>query len=80
MRGRIASPTGVAPPPGDYASWDDYMADVEQAVNGWRESEAQRGLKAMRLAPNTLVYEDLMAGRKVFRSALDPYWAKRYGL
>ncbi len=56
------------------------MLDVELRENAWRDEEAQRGLKAMRLAPSLLVYGDLLAGRRVFRSALDPKWRKRYGL
>lgn len=56
------------------------MRAFELSETIWRDDEAQRGLKAMRLAPNLLVYQDLLAGRKVFKSALDPYWRKRYGL
>lgn len=76
----IYSPEGRAAPPGDYDSWDEYMRDIELMEVAGRDDEAQRGLKAMRLAPNLAVYGDLLAGRKVFKSALDPYWRKRYGL
>ena len=36
--------------------------------------------KAMRLAPNTLVFRALLEGQEVPVSALDPAWAHRYGL
>jgi len=47
---RTPSPEGLAAPPGDYTSWDEYMADVERADvrSGDRfervvlETEAQR--------------------------------------
>jgi hypothetical protein len=77
---RLESPEGHAPPPGDYTSWDEYMQAIELAETWWRADDAQRGLKAMRLSPSLLVCRDLLAGRRVFRSALDQKWARRYGL
>ena len=99
---RTPSPEGRAAPPGDYESWDDYMADVEQTPDltssdrfalTTAESDAIRRAdheantdvseaitKAMRLAPNTLVFRALLEGQEVPVSALDPAWAHRYGL
>jgi hypothetical protein len=75
---RIKSPDGHAEPPSDYASWDDYMHAFEHAETYWRDEEAQRGLKAMRLAPNLRVYQALLAGQPVPYEALDPDWRDRY--
>lgn len=77
---RLTSPDGIAAPPGDYATWDDYMTDFVRSETVWRDEEAQRGLKAMRLAPNVRVYQALLAGRPVEAGALDPYWRARYRL
>ena len=90
---RIPSPDGQAPPPGDYDTWDDYMADVEALEDSWdsgaarrrADYEANRELsirisKAMELAPSIEVFESLMAGEDVPRSRLDQDWAKRYRL
>lgn len=47
-----------------------------------RESrlEAERGIKAMRLAPTLGVYDALLRGERVPVSALEPKWVARYGL
>ena len=36
--------------------------------------------KAMRLAPNTIVFRVLLEGQEVPVSALDQHWRRRYGL
>lgn len=54
--------------------WDQYMAEL---VDGWRDAEAARGLRAMRLAPTLEVYRALLAGQDVPKSALDPLWEAR---
>jgi hypothetical protein len=77
---RIISPEGGAQPPGDYACWDDYMRDIEGAETSWRDEIAQRGIACWMLAPNLTVYRALMRGEDVPVAALDPYWARRYGL
>lgn len=50
----------------------------------YRDSRERRAanhiLKMLRLSPTLEVCEALMAGRKVHRDRLDPYWARRYGL
>jgi hypothetical protein len=77
---RHPSPEHIAPPPGTYETWDDYMHAVVAADTDWHDREAQRGLKAMRLAPTIAVYQALLAGQPVPREALDPAWRDRYGL
>lgn len=74
------SPEGVAKPPGDYLCWDDYMRDATQTAVRRNDDEAQRGLKAMRLAPSLHVYRALLDGQKVPAAALDQRWRRRYGL
>ncbi len=76
---RIRSPIGKAAPPEGYDSWDDYMADIEAAETAWRDDEAQRGLKAMRLAPTLAICRALLAGQDVPASELDQRWRRRYG-
>lgn len=56
------------------------MQAVETAEVAWRDAEAQRGIKAMRLAPDVRVYQALLEGQAVPVSELDPYWRNRYGL
>lgn len=71
---------GRTPPPGDYPSWSDYMADVEREVDREAILEARRGIKAMRLAPTLEVYEALLNGQPVPNDQLDQTWARRYGI
>lgn len=71
--------TTGAPPPGDYPTWDAYMADVAQFEPRYDEAAA-RGLKAMRLAPTLAVCRALLAGQPVPKDALDQRWARRYGV
>jgi hypothetical protein len=77
-RVRFRSPDGLAAPPGDYESWHEYMTAFEAADGAWRDAEAQRGLKALRLAPSLRVYQALLAGQPVPYEALDPRWRGRY--
>jgi hypothetical protein len=78
---RIPSVDGRATPPGDYQSWDEYMADVELVEREAYDRALERRLaKALRLAPNTLVFAALLEGQPVPVSALDPVWSRRYGL
>lgn len=94
MEGRRNPPdeTHVAPP-GDYQSWDTYMQTVEAVEATWEHGARKRAAdyeansdisetitKAMRLAPNTLIFRALLEGQEVPVSALDPVWAHRYGL
>lgn len=80
--GRIRSVEGRTPPPDGYATWDGYMADVEAAsqVDGYDPADCARLSKAIRLAPNLVVFRALLDGQPVPVSALDPAWTKRYGL
>lgn len=68
-----------AAPPGDYASWDDYMNDAALAV-GYDRRLCSRLSKAMRLAPSIAVFGALLEGQQVPVEALDPVWARRYRL
>lgn len=85
---RIESPEGIAPPPGDYTSWDEYMRDVEtdaalehlERTRHLRDEEYRQGMKAMRLAPTLAIYRALVNGERVPREALDPKWVRRYRL
>lgn len=56
------------------------MADVELTETSWRDEQAQRGIACWMLAPNLTIYRALIRGENVPVAALDPYWAKRYGL
>lgn len=56
------------------------LQGVDHEDAAWREEEAQRGIKAMMLAPTLAIYRALLQGQQVPVSALDPTWAKRYGL
>lgn len=67
-------------PPGDYTTWAGYMDDFVAAHAVTHDEEADRIAKAWRLAPNLLVCRALQQGQAVPVSALDPQWAKRYGL
>jgi hypothetical protein len=77
---RIASPEGTAPPPGGFASWDDYMAAVEQQVDRDAILEGRRVGKAMRLATSLAVFDALLGRQPVPVGVLDPDWRGRYGL
>jgi hypothetical protein len=70
----------TAPPPDGYDSWDAYMADIEHTEKLWHDLNAQRGLKAIRLAPSLAVCRALLAGQRVPKEALDDRWRSRYGL
>lgn len=76
----VPEPPGLAPPPGDYESWDEFMRDFEASVDGDLYRWGRRVEKAMRLAPSVAVFEALLAGQEVPVGALDPLWARRYGL
>lgn len=56
------------------------MLDFEDQVIGAWDEDAERGLKAMRLAPNLSVYRALLKGQDVPASQLDQHWRRRYGL
>lgn len=71
---------GCAAPPDGYDSWAGYMRDVELQETAWRDEQAQRGIACWMLAPNLTVYRALVRGENVPVAALDPYWARRYGL
>lgn len=77
---RVGVTLSPAAAPGDYESWDDYMADIEHVETVWHDQDAQRGLKAMRLAPSLAVCRALLDGQDVPRNALDPGWLRRYGI
>lgn len=77
---RLPSVEGRTPPPGGYTSWDEYMRDVERAVDRTEILENRRIGKAMRLAPSLQVFQALLEGQEVPVSALDPHWRQRYGL
>ena len=79
-RGHIPSPDGLAPPPGGYPSWDDYMHDLERTVDRRAYDDARRVGKAMRLATSLPVFEALLNGQQVPVSALDETWRRKYGL
>jgi hypothetical protein len=51
-----------------------------ERVDARRDLEAQRGLKALALAPNVYVYWALMNGERVPWTALEFFAAQRYGL
>lgn len=63
-----------------YDSWDEYFHDLAQEDERWRDEEAQRGIKAMRLATCVAVYHALLQGQPVPYEALDPKWRSRYRL
>lgn len=90
MPQHIPSVETTTPPPGGYASWDEYMADVE-ALEDCEHGTRQRGAdydanhltslrisKAMRLAPNASVFAALLKGQPVPHEAMDPEWLRRY--
>ena len=77
---RIPSVESHVAPPGDFESWDDYMAAVEARFDRDAYDDCKRVGKAMRLAPSLEVFDALLAGQPVPASALDPAWRRRYGL
>ena len=76
----IPSIEGRTPPPGGFASWDDYMREIESTVDRAVYDDCRRVGKAMRLAPSLDVFEALLARQPVPVAALDPVWRRRYGL
>lgn len=56
------------------------MHAATQPADGYDPILCARLTKAMRLAPTVAVYNALLEGQPVPRSALDPQWAPRYGL
>lgn len=63
---------------------DRFLEALEPVLAKYRDSRERRQhlafIKALRLAPRIEVFEALMRGEKVPRSALDPKWLKAYGL
>jgi len=55
------------------------LAEVTERVKAM-EAEAQRGLKALALAPTLPLYRALMAGERVPWGKLAYFQAERYGL
>ena len=55
------------------------LAEVTERVRAM-EAEAQRGLKALALAPTLPLYRALMAGERVPWGKLNYFQAQRYGL
>ena len=58
--------------------WDDYIDAFLAAYARDRDDEAQRGIRAMRLAPTLSIYRALMKGQKVPVRQLDPFWRRQY--
>lgn len=56
------------------------MADVEAAaaVDGYCPATCARLSKAIRLAPNAVVFNALLEGQPVPHTALDQHWLRRY--
>lgn len=56
------------------------MRDIELDAQPWHDDTSLRVSKAMRLAPNVLVFRALLEGQKVPADALDARWRKNYRL
>jgi hypothetical protein len=57
------------------------MQDVELlAADGYDREQMRAVSKALRLAPNIDVFRALLDGQPVPVGALEPDWARRYGL
>lgn len=61
-----------------------FWAVMQPMLDVYRDTRERREslhiLKCVRLAPTLEVCEALMAGRRVARKRLDPYWVRSYGL
>jgi hypothetical protein len=60
--------------------WDEYLAALDEQDASWRDEEAQKGMKALRLADSMATYFALLKGQSVPSTHLDQGWARRYRL
>lgn len=66
--------------PHGYTTWQQYLDEDAAAHAAAQQEEYRRWKRAMRLAPTPDIYLALLRDEPVPVEALDPEWARRYGL
>jgi hypothetical protein len=61
-------------------AFERLLSEIEREHEQRQREEANRGWRAMMLAPTLEIYRALLRGESVPVSALDPLWVRRFGV